>query len=115
MAEDEKEVFDSGFTRQQGYCALKKAKMGYHLSYKENNPQGKKYYAWIIYKLHRELGIPLVPLPEVRMLVIDFLLKNRGQSEQQGSDGINGTEVLKCMMESGYMPDKPVRLIKVKE
>ena len=35
MAEDKKDVFDSGFTREQGYYALKKAKMGYHLSYKE--------------------------------------------------------------------------------
>jgi hypothetical protein len=83
VAEDMKEAFDSGFTRQQGYCALKKAKFGYHLSYKENNPQAKKYYAWILYKLHRELGIPLVPLPEEKMLVLEFLLKNRGLFKQQ--------------------------------
>jgi hypothetical protein len=108
MVEDNKDVLDSGFTRQQSYYALKKAKMGYHLSYKENNPQGKKYYAWILYKLHRELGIPLVPLPELRMLVIDFLLKNHGQSEQQGNSGIK-REVLKVMIESGYMPDKPIK------
>ena len=87
MAEDKKDLLDSGFTMQQGYYALKKAKMGYHLSYKENNPQGKKYYAWILYKLHRELGIPLLPLPEVRMLVLDFLLKNRGLFKQQGNSG----------------------------
>jgi hypothetical protein len=109
MAEVRKDVFDSGFTRQQGYCALKKAKFGYHLAYKENNPQAKKYYAWILYKLHRELGIPLVPLPELRMLVIDFLLKNR----EQNRGGIKG-EVLKVMMESGYMPDKPTRTKKIK-
>ena len=42
MAEDKKVVVDSGFTRQQGYYALKKAKMGYYLSYKENNLQEKK-------------------------------------------------------------------------
>jgi hypothetical protein len=42
----------------------------------------------MLYKLHREPGIPLVPLPELRMLVIDFLLKNRGQSEQQSNSGI---------------------------
>jgi hypothetical protein len=62
--------------------------------------------------LHRELGIPLVPLPELRMLVIDFLLKNREQSEQN-SGGIK-RDVLKVMMESGYMPDKPIRTKKVK-
>jgi hypothetical protein len=111
MAEDKKDVFDSGFTRQQGYYALKKAKFGYHLSYKENNPQGKKYYAWILYKLHRELGIPLVPLPELRMLVIDFLLKNRGLFKEGG--GVKN-EVLKVMIESGYMPDKPIRTKKIK-
>jgi hypothetical protein len=102
------DILDSGFTRQQSYYALKKAKMGYHLSYKENNPQGKKYYAWILYKLHRELGIPLVPLPEEKMLVTQFLLKNPGLFKQ-GSDGIKGAEVLKIMMESGYTPDKPIK------
>jgi hypothetical protein len=106
------DVFDSGFTRQQGYYALKKAKMGYHLSYKENNPQGKKYYAWILYKLYRELRIPLVPLPEVSMLVTQSLLKNPGLFKQDG--GIKDAEVLKVMMESGYMPDKPIRTKKIK-
>jgi hypothetical protein len=112
MAEDKKDVFDSGFTRQQGYYALKKAKFGYHLSYKENNPQGKKYYAWIIYKLHRELEIPLIPLPELRMLFIQFLLKNPRLFKQDG--GIKHAEVLKVMMESGYMPDKPIKMKKIK-
>jgi hypothetical protein len=114
MADEKKDVLDSGFTRQQSYCALKKAKTGYRLSYMENNPQAKKYYAWILYKLHRELGIPLVPLPEVRMVVTQFLLKNPGLFKQQGSDAINGTQVLKYMMESGYMPDKPIRTRKIK-
>ena len=108
MAEVKKDVFDSGFTRQQGYYALKKAKFGYHLSYKENNLQGKKYYAWGIYKLHRELGIPLLPLPELRMIVIEFLLKNPGLFKQQGSEGIKHEEVMKFMIESGYTPDKPI-------
>jgi hypothetical protein len=109
MAEDKKVILDLRFTRQQGYCALKKAKIGYHLSYKENNRQGKKYYAWILYKLHRELGIPLVPLPEEKMLVLEFLLKNRGLFKQQDSSGIKHAEVLKFMMETGYMPDKPIK------
>jgi hypothetical protein len=108
MAEGKKDVLDSGFTREQGYYALKKAKMGYHLSYKENNPQGKKYYAWILYKLHRELGIPLAPLPELSAVVTQFLLKNPGLFKQ-GNDGIKVPEVLRFMMESGYMPDKPIK------
>ncbi len=80
-----------------------------------NHPQGKKYYAWILYKLRRELRIPLVPLPEEKMLVLEFLLKNRGLFKQQGSDGIKVPEVLKFMMESGYMPDRPIRTKKIKE
>ena len=87
--------------------------MGYRLSYEENNPKGKKHCAWILYKLYRELEIPLLPLPELRMLVI-ALLKNRGLFKQQGSGGIKHAEVLKFMMESGYMPDKPIRTKKVK-
>jgi hypothetical protein len=113
MAEDKKDIRDSGFTKHQTEYALKKAKMGYHLSYKENNPQGKKYYAWILYKLHRELGLPLVPLPEVRMLVMQFLLKNPGLFKQQDGGGIK-REVLKVMMERGYMPDQPIKTKKVK-
>jgi hypothetical protein len=113
MAEDKKVVLDPRFTRQQGYCALKKAKMGYHLSYKENNPQGKKYYAWILYKLHCELGIPLVPLPELNAVVTQFLLRNPGLFKQ-GNDGIKVPEVLKFMMESGYTPDKPIKTKTVK-
>jgi hypothetical protein len=58
--------------------------------------------------LHRELGIPLVPLPEEKMLVLE-LLKNRGLFKQQDSSGIKHAEVLKFMMETGYMPDKPIK------
>ena len=106
MAEDNKDVVDSRFTRQQGYYALKKAKMGYYLSYEENNPQGKKYYAWILYKLHCE--------PELNAVVTQFLLRNPGLFKQ-GNDGIKVPEVLKFMMESGYMPDKPIKTKKIKE
>jgi hypothetical protein len=63
--------------------------------------------------MHRELGIPLVPLPEEEMLVIQFLLKHPGLFKQ-GNDGIKHAEVLKFMMESGYTPDKPIRTKKVK-
>jgi hypothetical protein len=72
------------------------------LAYKENNPEGKKYYAWLFYKLHRELGIPLLPLPE------------DGRLFKQGSDAIKHAEVLKSMMKSGYTPDKPIKSKKVK-
>ena len=68
----------------------------------------------MLYKLHRELGIPLVPLPEEKMLVIQFLLKNPGLFKQQSSGGIKHAEVLKYMMESGNMPDKPIKTKKVK-
>ncbi len=57
--------------------------------------------------MHRELGIPLVPLPEEKMLVLE-LLKNRGLFKQQDSSGIKHAEV-KFMMETGYMPDKPIK------
>ena len=85
----------------------------YYLSYKENNIQGKKYYTWILYKLHHELGIPLVPLSEEKMLVIQFLLKNPGLFKQYGG-GIKHAEVVKLMMGSGYMPDKPIRTKKTR-
>jgi hypothetical protein len=48
------------------------------------------------------------------MLVIQLLLKNPGLFKQQGNDGIKHVEVLKFIMESGYMPDKPIKTRKVK-
>jgi hypothetical protein len=51
MAQDKKKILDSGFTREQIYYALKKARMGYDLSNKQNNVEGKKYYACLICKL----------------------------------------------------------------
>ena len=58
------------------------------------------------------IELPLIPLPEVKMLVTQFLLKNPGLFKQDG--GIKDAEVLKVMMESGYMPDKPIRTKKIK-
>jgi len=42
------------------------------------------------------------------------LIKNRGLFKQHGSDGTKHAEVLKVMMESGYVPDKPIKTKKVK-
>ena len=111
MAEDKKDIRDSGFTKHQTEYALKKAKMGYHLSYKENNVEGKKYYAWIIYKLQRELGILAIPLRELKMLALEFYRKNR---ELFNNEVIEGEKVLKVMMERGYMPDRPIKTKKIK-
>jgi hypothetical protein len=63
--------------------------------------------------LHCELGIPLVPLPELNAVVTQFLSRNPGLFKQ-GNDGIKVPEVLKFMMESGYTPDKPIKTKKVK-
>jgi hypothetical protein len=45
----------------------------------------------------------------IKLLVVMLLFK------QQGSDGIKHAEVLKFMMESGYMPDKPIKTKRSKE
>ena len=63
MAQERNDILDSGFTRHQTEIALKKARIAYDISKKKNNLEGKKYYAWIIYKLERELGMR-VPPPE---------------------------------------------------
>jgi hypothetical protein len=52
------------------------AQMGYHLSNKENNLEGKKYYAWIIHKLEHELGMRTTPLSEVKMLALEYYRKH---------------------------------------
>jgi hypothetical protein len=110
MVKDKNNILDSGFTRQQTEIALKKAQIGYDLSNKENNVEGKKHYAWIIYKLQRELRIRATPFREVKMLALQFFTKNPELFKQ---DEIKGEKVLKVMMESGYMPDKPIKMKKM--
>ena len=111
MAEDKKDIRDSGFTKHQTEYALKKAKMGYHLSYKESNLQGKKYYAWKLYKLQRELGVLATSFKELKMLALEFYRKNR---ELFNNEVIEGEKVLKVMMERSYMPDRPIKTKKIK-
>jgi hypothetical protein len=79
--------------------------MGYRLSNKENNPEGKKYYAWIIYKLQRELEISTIPFREVNLLSLDFYVNNPELFKQQE---LEGEKVLKVMMERGYTVDKSI-------
>ena len=105
MAEDRNGIFNYGFTRQQTEYALKKAQMGYDISNKENNQAGKKHYAWLIYKLQRELGIRAIPLWEVRLLGLEFYSKN----VEFFGDEVKGEKVLNTMIERGYMSDKPTK------
>ena len=101
----QKWYFNYGFTRQQIEYALKKAQMGYDISNKENNQAGKKHYAWLIYKLQRELGIRAIPLWEVSMLGLDFYSKN----VELSGDEVGGEKVFNTMIERGYVPDMPVK------
>jgi hypothetical protein len=104
MVQDKNNILDSGFTRHQTESALKKAQIGYELSNEENNIEGKKYYAWIIYKLQHELRIRVTPFREVKMLALQFFTKNPELFKQ---DEVEGEKVLKVMLERAYMPDKP--------
>jgi hypothetical protein len=92
MVKDKEKMLESGFTRDQTYYALKKARMGYHLSNKENHLEGKKYYAWIIHRLERELGIPTTPFREVKMLALEFYGKNPELFKQ---DEVEGEKMLR--------------------
>jgi hypothetical protein len=76
MAQDRKDILDSGLTRHQTEIELKKAWIGYDLSNKENNVEEKKYYACQIYKLERELGMRTKPLREVKMLALEYYKEN---------------------------------------
>jgi hypothetical protein len=63
------------FSREQTYYALKKSRMGYDLSNKKNRPEGKNYYALLIYKLERELGIRTTSFIEVKMFCFRVLFE----------------------------------------
>jgi hypothetical protein len=102
MVEHKNNILDSGFTRQQTEYALKKAWIGYDLSNKKNDIEGKKYYAWIIYKLQRELGMHTTPFREVKMLALKYYRNNPEIKET-----LEGGKILKIMIERGYEVGKP--------
>jgi hypothetical protein len=75
MAQDKIDVFDSGLTRQQTQIELKKARREYDLSKRKNWPENMKYYALLIYKFERELGMRTRPLREAKMLALEYYRK----------------------------------------
>ena len=105
MVQRENDIHDSGFNRYQTYSALKKARIGYDLSNKKNNLERKKYYAWLIYKLERELGMRTTPLKEVKMLALEYYSKNHELFKQEEK----GEQILKTMIEKGYTCGQPYR------
>ena len=98
MLPDKNKIFDSGYARDQTYYALKKANLGYHYSNRDKNEEGKKFYAWTIYKLEHELGLPSKPLRELDFLALEFYSKN----PQLFKGEATGEEVLDKMIEMGY-------------
>jgi hypothetical protein len=87
MIQDPNDILESGLTRHQTEIELKKARMAYDLSSKKNRPAGRKYYALMIYKLERELGMRTRPLREVKLLALEYYRKHpelfKGITEQE--------------------------------
>ena len=77
MVQDPNDILDSGLTRGQTEIELKKARREYELSRRKNWPTNMKYYAALIYKFERELGMNTRPMREVKTLALEYYRKHR--------------------------------------
>jgi hypothetical protein len=67
------ELLDSGFYEGQTYGALNRAWFAYTISCKHEDWKRREYYAAVIRKLEKELGLALYPFEEIKNLAADFL------------------------------------------
>jgi hypothetical protein len=76
MLQDPNDILDSGLTRHETEIELNKAHIEYELSKRKNWPANTKYYAFLIYKFERELGMRTTPLRELKMLTLEYYRKH---------------------------------------
>jgi hypothetical protein len=66
-------LLDSGFYEDQTWGALAKAWLAYTISCKNEDWDRRCYYAAVIQKLEKELGLALYPFEEIKYLATDYL------------------------------------------
>jgi|SRR5690242_1987974 len=92
-------MLDSGFYEDQTHGALAKAWVAYTISTQKDDLERKQYYAAVIQKLQRELGISVTRFEELEMCALEFFENN---AELFKDDEVAEDEVLQKMMENDY-------------
>ena len=88
-------MLDSFHFENQTWGALHKAWKGYVIAKNKDEPNRMKYYAIVIQKLERELGIKVSSFPELYLLALQFFRDNPEYMDQE----LTGKEIFKILME----------------
>jgi hypothetical protein len=88
-------MLDSFNFENQTWGALHKAWKGYVIAKNKDEPDRMKYYAIVIQKLERELGIKVSSFPELDLLALQFFRDNPEYTNQE----LTGEEIFKILME----------------
>jgi hypothetical protein len=88
-------VLDSFHFENQTCGALHKAWKGYVIAKNKDEPNRMKYYAIVIQKLERELGIKVSSFPELGLMALQFFRDNPEYMDRE----LTGEEVFKILME----------------
>jgi hypothetical protein len=88
-------MLDSFNFENQTWGALHKAWKGYVIAKNKDELSRMKYYALVIQKLERELGIKVSSFPELDLLALQFFRHNPEYMDQK----LTGEEIFKLLME----------------
>jgi hypothetical protein len=92
---DNLRMLDSFHFENQTWGALHKAWKGYVIAKNKDEPNRMKYYAIVIQKLERELGIKVSSFPELDLMALQFFIEDSKYMDQE----LTGEEIFKILME----------------
>ena len=92
---DNLHMLDSFHFENQTWGALHKAWKGYVIAKNKDELSRMKYYAIVIQKLERELGIKVSSFPELGLLALQFFRDNPEYMDKE----LTGEEIFKILME----------------
>ena len=88
-------MLDSFNFENQSWGALHKAWKGYVIAKNKDELNRMKYYAIVIQKLERELGIKVSSFPELNLLALEFFREN----PEQLPDEMTADEIFNMLLE----------------
>ena len=92
---DNLHMLDSFHFENQTWGALHKAWKGYVIAKNKDELSRMKYYAIVIQKLERELGIKVSSFPELNLMALQFFQDN----PEQMPDEMTADEILNMLLE----------------
>ena len=88
-------MLDSFNFENQTWGALHKAWKGYVIAKNKDEPDRMKYYAIVIQKLERELGIKVSSFPELNLMALQLFQDNPEYMDRE----LTSEEIFKILME----------------